>query len=153
MQYVDNQMRWIENPWQPSQLLGFQGENINRILSFDTNNDTLQSVNESKTDYNSCVVGTYRVCYPIVVNGAKPNTLIIMGMVSRNYFYSFYNVFNCKEMKWKNMNIPCQIDLNLHSYGMRAVICQNWLFGQFDHSRIEVPHIAQLLDKADDLVT
>ena len=32
-------------------------------------------------------------------------------------------------------------------------IWQNWCFGQFDHSKIEVLQIAQLLAKADALVT
>ena len=155
----------IENPSDHDEVLQFSSFNMNRIIRYNIRSQQSSLIDEKNTNYNVDVIGSFSVRCLTVLKGIKPDTIIVMGRTNMKRLHqSFYNVFNTKQMQWKNMTsavnyqllsntIPIADDASvsanattsMHSSGMRALICgQKWLIISGGHSDYNVLSIYEL---------
>ena len=92
----------IKNPSNNDQILIFQDGYINLIYCYNIKSSCYTRIDTSSNNYNICLIGTYNITNIRLLNGIKPNTIIVIGTFNKRQL--FYCAFNTQQMQWKNMN-------------------------------------------------
>ena len=93
----------IQRPCNMIEILIFQAENINNIYTYNMMTCKYNQIDNTKTNYHVSLIETFRLRYVKVLKTTKPHLIILFGSLDNRY-NSFYNVFNCKTLKWQNMD-------------------------------------------------